>query len=75
MNTIYISIIVSVLFFAFKFIESKMIRKEEPNKKVLVRDSLIAGISCALAHYSYVQFSNLATGMKTPHVFVGEPDF
>lgn len=52
-----------------------MIRKEDPNKKTLLRDSIIVGICSSISQYIYIQFSTLAGGINTPHVFVGEPDF
>ena len=75
-NNIYISAITALLYFTFKFFESRFIKKKQPQLKVLFRDALIVGISCVLADFVFGQFSSLAIeGVKTPNVFTNEPDF
>jgi hypothetical protein len=77
MNNLYIALITGVLFFAFKFLEKRFVKKEQPELKIMFRDSLLVAVSSVVGHFIYKEFSilvnNKATG--TPTVFVNEPDF
>lgn len=76
MNSTYFAIISAIIFFVFKFFEIRLIKKQQPQFKILIRDSLIAGVSVILGIFVYDQFHSLTIdSIKTPNVFVGEPEF
>ena len=66
--------IVSVFFLVFKFIEMKIIIKENIPPKQLLRDTLIVFISVLLGKYLLEQFEN-ANGSKFIEVFTDSPAF
>jgi hypothetical protein len=66
--------IVSVFFLVFKFIEMKIIIKENIPPKQLLRDTLIVFISVLLGKYLLEQFEN-ANGGKFIEVFTDSPAF
>lgn len=76
MSNLYVAAITGILYFVIKFIEQRFIKKEQPQMKVMFRDSLLVGLTCVLGHFIYDQFAVLVNEKTaTPSVFVNEPDF
>lgn len=76
MTNMYISIVTTVVYFLIKFIEMRFVKKEHPSIKLILRDSILVGISSGLGMFIYDQFAPLAeASVKVPSVFTNEPDF
>ena len=76
MNNIYIALITGLLYFCIKFLETRIIKKEQPVFKLLFRDTLLVSITSVIAYFVYGQFSILIEDKQiAPQVFVNEPDF
>ena len=72
----YVALATGLLFFVGKFVEQRFIKKEQPQMKIMFRDSLLVVIACVLGHFVYKQFAVLVNEQaNTPNVFVNEPDF
>ena len=78
MNYVLNSVIVSVVFFIFKFIEMRFINKEARPIKDLVKDTLVVFIASMISGYLMDQFKlgSLIDNVKEiPKVFTNEPGF
>ena len=76
MNNLYLALMTSVLFFVFKFLEKRFIKKEQPELKLMFRDSLLVTVACVLSSFIHKEFSILVNHKTSaPTVFVNEPDF
>ena len=78
MNQIVTSSIISVIFFIFKFIEMRLILKENKPLKDLFKETLLVFISATLSLVILEQFNlnELIGNIKSaPSVFVSKPDF
>ena len=72
------SFIVSIIFFIIKFLEMRLINKENKPLKTLIMDSLIVFISCTSTLLILEQFNleELFDSMKTnAPVFINKADF
>tara|TARA_B100000424_G_C22925948_1_gene492647 strand:- start:1624 stop:1860 length:237 start_codon:yes stop_codon:yes gene_type:complete len=78
MNQILTSSIISVIYFVLKFIEMRLILKENKPLKDLFKDTLLVFISATLCLIILEQFNlnELIGNIKSsPSVFVSKPDF
>tara|TARA_B110000008_G_C16953528_1_gene557238 strand:- start:496 stop:732 length:237 start_codon:yes stop_codon:yes gene_type:complete len=78
MNQIVTSSIISVIFFILKFIEMRLILKENKPLKDLFKETLLVFISATLSLVILEQFNlnELIGNIKSvPSVFVSKPDF
>ncbi len=66
--------IVSALFLVFKFIEMRIVTKENIPPKQLLRDAILVFLSFVLSHYLLKQFGGV-TGKKFVEVFTDGPSF
>ena len=78
MNQVLTSSIISIIYFIFKFIEMRLILKENKPFKELFKDTVIVFISTTLALIILEQFNinEIIGNIKaTPSVFISKPDF
>tara|TARA_B100001175_G_scaffold229434_1_gene196020 strand:+ start:1291 stop:1527 length:237 start_codon:yes stop_codon:yes gene_type:complete len=78
MNQIVTSSLISVIFFILKFIEMRLILKENKPLKDLFKETLLVFISATLSLVILEQFNlnELIGNIKSvPSVFVSKPDF
>lgn len=76
MSGSYIAIVTAIVYFVIKFFETRFVKKEQPQMKVLFRDAILVGLCGLMGQFIYDQFAPLADIVeKTPHVFTNDPDF
>tara|TARA_Y100000741_G_scaffold182931_1_gene139016 strand:+ start:3012 stop:3248 length:237 start_codon:yes stop_codon:yes gene_type:complete len=78
MNHILTSSVISVIYFVLKFIEMRLILKENKPLKELFKDTILVFISATLCLIILEQFNlnELIGNIKAvPSVFVSKPDF
>ena len=78
MNQVLTSSIISIIYFIFKFIEMRLILKENKPFKELFKDTVIVFISTTLALIILEQFNinEIIGNIKSaPSVFISKPDF
>jgi hypothetical protein len=78
MNQILTSSVISVIYFVLKFIEMRLILKENKPLKDLFKDTILVFISATLCLIILDQFNlNEIIGniRAVPSVFVSKPDF
>tara|TARA_B110000483_G_C18203970_1_gene546669 strand:+ start:428 stop:658 length:231 start_codon:yes stop_codon:yes gene_type:complete len=74
-NIFFNSSIISILFILFKYLESKIIVKDNKPIKLIIRDGLIVFISCISGFYILSHINTNIIGKNKPSAFVGEADF
>ena len=78
MNQVLTSSIISIIYFIFKFMEMRLILKENKPFKELFKDTVIVFISTTLALIILEQFNinEIIGNIKSaPSVFISKPDF
>ena len=78
MNQILTSSVISVIYFVLKFIEMRLILKENKPLKDLFKDSVLVFIASTLSLIIFEQFNlnELIGNIKAvPSVFISKPDF
>ena len=80
MNNIFIIAIgISVVFLIIKFIETKMIEKDNKPLKLLIRDAILVYFSVVVGYFIINQIhpmiNNVSESLKTTPVFTGNPEF
>ena len=78
MNQVLTSSIISIIYFIIKFIEMRLILKENKPFKELFKDTVIVFISTTLSLIILEQFNinEIIGNIKTaPSVFISKPDF
>ena len=73
-NIFYISTIITIVFFLFKFIEIKYIVNDEKSIKELLRETLMVYLSIVTGIFIHNQFNDTETN-KNVNVFLDRPDF
>ena len=75
-NSIFLTAVaVSVAYLVFRFIEMRLILKENKPIKLLARDTLIVYLSVLLGNFVMNQFGSSAMGKKMTEVFTNAPEF
>jgi hypothetical protein len=78
-NIFFISAIMSLVLFIFKFIEMRFIDKESKPLKLLIRDSLLVYFSVIIGYFIIEQLKtvipNTTEGSKLTPVFTDNPTF
>tara|TARA_B100000795_G_C22746022_1_gene417288 strand:- start:1 stop:234 length:234 start_codon:yes stop_codon:yes gene_type:complete len=75
-NSIFITAIaVSIAYLVFRFIEMRIILKENKPLKVLARDTLLVYLSVLLGNFIMNQFGSSSMGKKMTEVFTNSPEF
>lgn len=75
-NSIFLTAIaVSIAYLVFRFIEMRLILKENKPIKILARDTLIVYLSVVLGNFIMSQFGNSAMTKKMTEVFTNSPEF
>ena len=69
------AIAVSIAYLVFRFIEMRLILKENKPVKILARDTLIVYLSVVLGNFVMSQFGNSAMTKKMTEVFTNSPEF
>ena len=78
MNQILTSSVISVIYFVLKFIEMRLILKENKPLKDLFKDTVLVFIASTLSLIIFEQFNlnELIGNIKAvPSVFISKPDF
>ena len=73
-NIFYISTIITIVFFLFKFIEIKYIINDEKKIKEILRETLMVYLSIVTGIFIYNQF-NESDQNKNVNVFLDKPNF
>ena len=75
-NSIFITAIaVSIAYLVFRFIEMRIILKENKPLKVLARDTLLVYLSVLLGNFIMNQLGSSSMGKKMTEVFTNSPEF
>lgn len=69
------AIAVSIAYLVFRFIEMRLILKENKPIKILARDTLIVYLSVVLGNFIMSQFGNSVMSKKMTEVFTNSPEF
>ena len=69
------AVAVSIAYLIFRFIEMRMILKENKPVKLLARDTLLVYLSVILGTFVMDQFGNSSMGKKMTEVFTNSPEF
>ena len=69
------AIAVSIAYLVFRFIEMRLILKENKPLKILARDTLIVYLSVVLGNFIMSQFGNSTITKKMTEVFTNSPEF
>jgi len=66
---------VSIIYLLMKFLEMRVIVKENKPLKILARDTLLVYLSVLTGHFILIQLSPLTNNANIPQVFTGTPEF
>ena len=69
------AIAVSIAYLVFRFIEMRLILKENKPIKILARDTLIVYLSVVLGNFIMSQFGGSSMTKKMTEVFTNSPEF
>ena len=69
------AVAVAVSYLIFRFIEMRIILKENKPLKILARDTLIVYLSVLLGTFVMEQFGSSSMGKKMTEVFTNTPEF
>ena len=67
--------IISFVYLLFKFIEMRVILKENKPLKILLRDTIIVYLSVVLGNFVIEQVYPVGKLSKSPIVFTNKPEF
>ena len=69
------AVAVAASYLIFRFIEMRIILKENKPLKILARDTLIVYLSVVLGTFVMEQFGSSSMGKKMTEVFTNSPEF
>lgn len=69
------AIAVSLAYLVYRFIEMRLILKENKPLKILARDTLLVYLSVLLGNFIMNQFGSSSMGKKMTEVFTNSPEF
>jgi len=69
------AVAVAVSYLIFRFIEMRIILKENKPIKILARDTLLVYLSVILGTFVMEQFGSSSVGKKMTEVFTNSPEF
>ena len=75
MSSFVTGVAVASAYLIFKFIEMRLILKENKPLKVLVRDTLLVYLSVILGNFIMEQIGGNKMMSKIPQVFTNDPNF
>ena len=75
MSSFVTGIAVATAYLIFKFIEMRLILKENKPLKILVRDTLLVYLSVILGNFIMEQIGGNNMMTKIPQVFTNDPNF
>lgn len=75
MSSFVTGVAVASAYLIFKFIEMRLILKENKPLKVLVRDTLLVYLSVILGNFVMEQIGGNKMMTKIPQVFTNDPNF
>jgi len=71
-----LAVVAFIIFFVFKYIEYKIIKKEPFNFKIVLRECIIVSFTVLISDFLFQQFEPLNDVLfKNPKVFIDEPSF
>ena len=75
-NSIFLTAIaVALAYLVFRFIEMRLILKENKPLKILARDTLLVYLSVLLGNFIMTQFGSSGMTKKMTEVFTNVPEF
>jgi hypothetical protein len=77
-NEFITSLTITIIVFTIKFLEMRLILKENKGLKVLFKESLIVFIASIISLFilnEFKVFNIISTGKGVPDVFVNQPNF
>ena len=77
-NEFITSLTITIIVFIIKFLEMRLILKENKGLKVLFKESLIVFISSIISLFilnEFKVFNIISSGKGVPDVFVNQPNF
>lgn len=75
-NSFVNAAIITVIYFSIRFLEMRLVLKENKPLKILVRDSLLVYLAVIGGDFIIEQIMPLTQGLKqSPQVFTSDPDF
>ena len=77
-NEFVTSLTITIIVFIIKFLEMRLILKENKGLKVLFKESLIVFISSIISLFilnEFKVFNIISSGKGVPDVFVNQPNF
>ena len=69
------AVAIAISYLIFRFIEMRIILKENKPIKILARDTLIVYLSVLLGTFVMDQFGSSSMGKKMTEVFTNSPEF
>ena len=69
------AVAIAVSYLIFRFIEMRIILKENKPIKILARDTLLVYLSVILGTFVMEQFGSSSVGKKMTEVFTNTPEF
>ena len=77
MTSVFLTaLIVSIVYFSYKFVEMRFVTKQSRPLRDLVKDSIVVYLSVVGGNFVLQQFQPLLGDVKVePNVFVNEPNF
>jgi hypothetical protein len=75
MSSFVTGVAVASAYLIFKFVEMRLILKENKPLKVLVRDTLLVYLSVILGNFVMEQIGGNKIMTKIPQVFTNDPNF
>tara|TARA_B100001063_G_scaffold52620_1_gene46558 strand:+ start:13735 stop:13968 length:234 start_codon:yes stop_codon:yes gene_type:complete len=69
------AVAVAISYLIFRFIEMRLILKENKPIKLLARDTLLVYLSVLLGNFVMSQFGSTSMGKKMTEVFTNVPEF
>lgn len=75
MSSFVTGVAVASAYLIFKFVEMRLILKENKPLKVLVRDTLLVYLSVILGNFVMEQIGGNKMMTKIPQVFTNDPNF
>ena len=68
--------VIAIIYFLFRFVEMRIVLKENKPLKSLLRDSLLVYMSIIAGFFLIEQIAPITEGLQTtPVVFKNDPDF
>jgi len=75
MSIFITALCVAIIYLLMKFLEMRVIEKQNKPLKILARDTLLVYLSVLAGHFVLVQLSPITNNTGVTQVFTAKPDF